>query len=171
MEKYWFIEPVPNPNDGEPPAECRCNICTEITKKEKRLQFKIDTIENHVGKVYKKEIIDGVKKSMLTWKTKENCLHIRNAEIYELQQQIWEKRSAVKGSIEDFIGKATEVQNVGKVVQLGVVFYIFSRGRPMKDYPSMTALLHFLKTRNYPNSHWSVNSGWEWTRCLAQIEK
>ena len=90
---------------------------------------------------------------MLTWKTKENCLHIRNAEIYELHQQIREKRSTVKGSIEDFIGKATEVQNLGKVVQLGVVFYILSRGRPMTDYPSMTALLHFLKTRNYPNSH------------------
>ena len=90
---------------------------------------------------------------MLTWKTKENCLHIRNAEIYELHQQIWDKHSAVKGSIEDFIGKATEVQNMGKLFQLGVVFYILSRGRPMMDYPSMTALLHFLKTQNYPNSH------------------
>ena len=66
VEKYWFIEPVPNPNDGEPPTECRCKICTEITKKEKRLQLKIDTIEKHVGKVYKKETIDGVEKSMLT---------------------------------------------------------------------------------------------------------
>ena len=102
--------------------------------------------------------------------TNENCLHIKNAEIYELHQQIWEKHSTIKGSIEDFIGKATEVQNMGKVVQLGVVFYILSRGRPMMGYPSMTVLLHFLKTRNYPNSHWSVNNGWEWAKYLAQVE-
>ena len=55
-----------NPIDGEPIIECRCKICIEITKKEKRLQLKLDTIENHVGKVYKKETIDGVEKSMLT---------------------------------------------------------------------------------------------------------
>ena len=84
VEKYWFIEPVPNPTDGEPPNECRRKICTEITKKEKRLQLKIDTIEKHVSKVYKKETIDGVEKSVLTWKTKDNYVHIRNAEIYEL---------------------------------------------------------------------------------------
>lgn len=167
VEKYWFIEPVPNPIDGAPPTECRCKICTEIAKKEKRLQLKIDTIEKHVGKVYKKETIDGVEKSVVTWKTKDNCLLIRNAEIYELHQQLRDKRSAVKGSIEDLIGKATKVENMGKVVQLSVVFYLLSRGRPMTDYPSIPTLLHFLKTQNYPNSHWSVNSGWEWARCLA----
>ena len=82
---------------------------------------------------------------MLTWKTKENYLHIRNAEIYELHQQLQERQSVVKGSIEDFIGKAMEVQNMGKVVQLSVVFYILSRGCPMMDYPSITTLLHFFK--------------------------
>ena len=84
MEKYCFIEPVANPINGEPPIEYRCKICIEITKKEKRLQLKIDTIEKHIGKVYKKETIDGVEKSMITWKKRENCLHIRNAKIYEL---------------------------------------------------------------------------------------
>ena len=98
-------------------------------------------------------------------------MHIRNAEIYELHQKIWEKHSAVKGSIEDFIGKATKVQNMGKIVQLGVVFYILSRGCPMTDYPLMISLFHFLKTQNYSNSHWSVKNRWEWARCLAQVEK
>ena len=148
-----------NPTNGEPPVECRCNIFIEITKKEKRLQLKIDTVEKYVNKFYKKETINGFEKSLLTWETKDNYLHIRNLKIYELHQQIREKRFAVKGSIEDFIGKATEVQNMGKVVQLGVIFYILSRGCRMMDYPLITALLHFLKTRNYPNSHWSVNSG------------
>ena len=71
--------------------------------------------------------------------TYQECQNIR------VTLEITGKRSTVKGSIEDFIGKATEVQNMGKVVQLSVVFYILSRGCPMMDYPSITALLHFLK--------------------------
>ena len=109
VEKYWFIEPVPNPIDGEPPIECRCKICIEITKKEKRLQLKLDTIKNHVGKVYKKKTIDRVEKFVLTQKKKDNYLHIRNAKIYELHQQLQEKCFAVKGSIEYFIVKEMEV--------------------------------------------------------------
>ena len=105
-----------NPINDESPVECRCKICIEITKKEKRLELKIDTIEKHVNKFYKKETIDGVKKSMLTWKTKDNCLHIRNAEIYELHQQLWEKHYVVKGFIEDFLRKAMEEENLGKVI-------------------------------------------------------
>lgn len=60
---------------------------------------------------------------------------------------------------------------MGKIVQLSVVFYILSRGHPMTDFPSIPTLLHFLKTQNYLNSHWSVNIRWEWARCLAQVEK
>ena len=60
--KYPFIEPVCNPKEGEPVIECKCTICTRINKKEKRLQLKIDTIENHIGKIYEKKIIDGVEK-------------------------------------------------------------------------------------------------------------
>ena len=37
--KYPFIEPIRNPQEGEPPVECRCMICTRINKKEKRLQL------------------------------------------------------------------------------------------------------------------------------------
>ena len=81
-----MFEPLANPIDVEPPVECRCKICIDITKKEKRLHLKLDTIEKHVAKVYKKETIDGVKKSMLTWKKKDNCLHIRNVKIYKLHK-------------------------------------------------------------------------------------
>ena len=68
-----------NPIYGEPLVECRSKICTEITKKEKRLHLKLDSIEKNVGKVYKKETIDGVEKPVVTWKMKDNCLHTRNA--------------------------------------------------------------------------------------------
>lgn len=40
----------------------------------------------------------------------------------------------------------------------------------MIDYPEMSGLLHFLKVPNYPVSHWSINSGWEWASCNAQVE-
>ena len=86
--KYPFIEPVRNPKEGEPPIECRCTICTRINKKEKRLQLKINTIEKHMGKAYEKKIIDGVAKSIIRWKTKEECQHIKNAKILEYQEKI-----------------------------------------------------------------------------------
>ena len=77
------------------------------------------------------------------------------------------KPGEVKGSIEACFGKALEVELMGKFVQLSVVFNILSKGHPMIDYPSLSALLHFLKVCNYPNSHWLVNNGWEWASCLA----
>ena len=49
-------------------------------------------------------------------KMKENYLHIKNVELYELHKQLHLKRSTPKGSIEDFIGKAMEMENMGKVV-------------------------------------------------------
>lgn len=52
VAKYPFIEPVPN-ND-EQPTECRCKICSWKTKREKKMQLKLDTIEKHIGKVYEK---------------------------------------------------------------------------------------------------------------------
>lgn len=83
VSKYPFIELVDNPIEGEPLVECRCKICSEINKKEKRLQLKIDTIEKHMGKVYEKKTIDGVQKLVIRWKTKEESQHVRNAELYE----------------------------------------------------------------------------------------
>lgn len=41
----------------------------------------------------------------------------------------------------------------------------------MTDLPSNSGLLHFLKVPNYPNRHWSVNSGWEQAICLAEVDK
>ena len=40
----------------------------------------------------------------------------------------------------------------------------------MTDYLEMSGLLHFLKVPNYPVSHWSINSGWEWASCIVQLE-
>ena len=128
-------------------------ICTRTNKKEKRLQLKIDTIEKHMGKVYEKKIIDGVAKSIIRWKTKEECQHIKNAEILEYQEKIQMKPTEVKGSMESLIGKAMEVEEKAKVFQSSVVFYILSKGHPMIDYPSLSSLLHFAKFCYYAMSH------------------
>ena len=52
VAKYQFIELVTN-ND-EPPTKCRCTICTQKTKRGKKLQLKLVNTEEHIGKVYEK---------------------------------------------------------------------------------------------------------------------
>ena len=41
----------------------------------------------------------------------------------------------------------------------------------MKNYPSLSSLLHFAKVHYYARSHWSVNSGWEWASYLGEVVK
>ena len=103
--KYPFIEPVPNLIEGEPLAECRCKICSMINKKEKRLQLKLDSIEKHIAKFYKREKIDGVGKLVVVWKMVDTCLHVKNAEIFNYQEKIKMKLAKVKGSIESYLGR------------------------------------------------------------------
>ena len=118
-----------------------------------RLSLKIDTIEKHMGKFYGKKIIDGEEKSFIRWKTKEECQHIKNAKIIEYQEKIHMNPTEVKGSMESLIGKAMEVEEKAKVLQLSVVFYILSKGHLMIDYPSLSILLHFAKFCYYARSH------------------
>ena len=69
--------------------------------------------------------------------------------------------------MEYFFRKAMEVQEMGKVIQLSVVFYILSKGHPMIEYPSLNSLLHFAKVHYYARSHWLIKNGWEWESYLA----
>ena len=73
--------------------------------------------------------------------------------------------------MESLIGKAMKVQEMGKVLQLRVVFYILRKGCAMIDYPSLSSLLHFAKVCYDVRSHWSVNNRWEWASCLVEVEK
>ena len=135
------------------------------------MQLKLDTIEKHVGKIYETSTVDGKEIKVVRYKTKEQCQHKRNiAEEYYMFQKFQMKPGEVQGSINAFFAKSSEVEECGKVVQLSNVFHILSRGRAMTDYLEMSGLLHFLKVPNYPISHWSINSGWEWASCIAQVE-
>ena len=35
----------------------------------------------------------------------------------------------------------------------------------------MTKYLYFIQATNFPSSQWSLSSGWEWGKYLAQVEK
>lgn len=135
------------------------------------LELKISTIEKHIGKVYKKQIIDGKEQSIVWWKSKEECLHVRYAMDYEEHYQKMSKIATCKGTLEAQFGKAMEAANLSKTIQMIVVFHILSRGHPMIDYPKYSSLLSYLNVPHYPYSHWSINPGWEWENCLVAVEK
>lgn len=124
-----------------------------------------------MGEVYEKKIVDGKKKLVTRWNTKEECQHVKNAKIFKFQEKIQTNPSEVKGPIKYLLGKAMEVEEMGKYFQLSVVFYILSKGCAMTDYPSLSTLLHFLKKNYYLRSHWFVNNGWEWEIFLVEVEK
>lgn len=41
----------------------------------------------------------------------------------------------------------------------------------MNDYPEYKELLSFHGVPNFPNSHWSVSSGWEWATYMSEVIK
>ena len=41
----------------------------------------------------------------------------------------------------------------------------------MKDFPYYKNFISFIEVLNFPSSHWSVMSGSEWEKYLAQVEK
>ena len=41
----------------------------------------------------------------------------------------------------------------------------------MTDYPDYKNFISFLEVSNFPSSHWSITSGWEWEKYITQVEK
>ena len=41
----------------------------------------------------------------------------------------------------------------------------------MTYYSKYKNYVYFLDVSNFPSSHWSITSGWEWAKYLAQVEK
>jgi len=83
VAKYPFIEPI-DPGDGNDPTECKCMICFWATKKEHRMQLKLDTIQKHCGKLYYNKIDEnGQTIKCCRDKTKDECNHLRYKVEYE----------------------------------------------------------------------------------------
>jgi hypothetical protein len=124
--------------------------------------MKLDTIEKHVGKVYENKIVDGKDKSIVRWKSFEECGHVKYADEYNEYLISKQKLEAGGGSITSLFKKT---------IQLSTVFHILSKGHPMTNYPDYMKYLSFLQMPNFPSSHWSLTSGWEWEKYIAQVEK
>ena len=76
-----------------------------------------------------------------------------------------------EGTIKSQFGKMMETHFLSKTIQLSIVFHLLSNGRPMTDYPKMMKYLSFIQVPNFLTSHWSLLSGWERGKYLAQVEK
>jgi hypothetical protein len=70
--KFPFIEPLPPKNEKEK-QKFRCTICSWKLGTPTTFQMKLDTIEKHVGKVYENKIVYGEEKSIVKWKSSEEC--------------------------------------------------------------------------------------------------
>jgi hypothetical protein len=134
-------------------------------------QMKLDTIEKHVGKVYEKKIADGEDKSIVIWKYSEECRHVKYVDEYNEYLISKKQIEAGGGSITSLFEKTMEINLLSKTIQLRTVFHILSKGCPMKNYPDCMKFISFLQMTNFPYSHWSLTSGWEWEKYLAQVEK
>jgi hypothetical protein len=168
VSKFPFIDPLPPKNEKEKP-KVRCNICSWKLGTPMTFQMKLDTIEKHVGKVYEKKIVDGKEKSIVRWKSSEECRHVKYADEYNEYLIIKKKLEAGGGIITSLFEKTMEINLLSKTIQLSTIFHILSKGRPMTDYLDYMKYLSFLQMPNFPSSHWSLTSGWEWAKYLAKV--
>ena len=75
------------------------------------------------------------------------------------------------GTITSQFGKMMKTNLLLKTIQLSNAFHILSNGCPMRDYPKYNKYIYFIQVPNFPSSHWSLSSGWEWGKYIAQVEK
>lgn len=169
VSRFPFIEPIPPTNKNETSREVKCISCSWKLGKVVKLQMKLDTIEKHVGKVYDKKTGNDEKKSTARWKS--DSRHLQYEEEYNKYLINKRKLDESGGTITSQFGKMMEKNLLSKSIQLSTVFHILSNGRPMTDYPKMMKYLSFIQVPNFPSSHWSLTSGWEWGKYLAQVEK
>jgi len=168
LSSFPFIEEIPSTNEDL--REVKCLACSWKSCKVVKFQMKLDTVQKHAGKVYEKKIVNGKEKSIFRWKSLEECRHSQCVEEYKKYLINKKKLEASGGTIISQFEKTMERSLLSKTIQLSIVFHILSKGRPMTDYPDQMKFLSFLHVPNFPSSHWSVTSGWEWARYLAQVE-
>ena len=124
-----------------------------------------------MGNIYVNQIENGEEKSIPKWKSSEECRHVKYQEEYNKYPISKSKLEASGGTIAYLFGKTMKINLLSKTMQLSTVFHILSRGLPMTDYLDYKNYVSFLDVSNFPSSHWSVMSGWEWGKYLAQVEK
>jgi len=174
VSHFPFIEPLsPIVQTGSKVVrEAKCLVCSWKQGRDVHLQLKIDTIEKHVGKIYEKKILNDKETCTVRWKTTNKYKHICYSQLYEKHLEDESSKSERRGGpISQVFDNAMTKYLQSKVVQLSTIFSIMMRGRPMNDYPEYKKLLSFHEVPNFPNSHWSVSSGWEWATYMSEVIK
>ena len=69
VSSFPFIEEIFPTNEDL--REVKFIVCSWKSCKVVKFQMKLDTIQKHVGKVYKKKIVNGKEKSIVRWKSFE----------------------------------------------------------------------------------------------------
>ena len=106
------------------------------------------------------------------WKTANECKHISYSQLYEKHLESESSKSERRGGpISQVFDNAMTKSLQSKVFQLSTIFSIMMRGWPMNDYPEYKELLSFHGVPNFPNSHWSISSGWEWATYMSEVIK
>ena len=135
-----------------------------------KLQTKLVTIEKHVGKVYDKKAANYENKYTTRWKYLSQCQHLQFEEEYNKLLLNKKKLDESGGTITSQFGMMMETNLLSKTIQFSTVFHLLSNGHPMTDYPKMMKYLSFIQVPKFPSSHWSLSSGWERGKYLAQVE-
>ena len=73
VSSFPFIKEIPHTNENKVSRQVRCIACSWKTQKEVKFQMKLDTVQKHAGKVYEKKIVNGKEKSIVRWKSSEEC--------------------------------------------------------------------------------------------------
>ena len=77
--------------------------------------MKLDTIENHAGKMHVKKIVNGEKKTIIKWKSLEECLHVKYEDDYNKYFLSKINLEASEGTITSLFGKTMEIIVLSKM--------------------------------------------------------
>ena len=120
--------------------------------------------------MYDKKTANDENKSTARWKYVSECRHLQFEVEYNEFLLNKKKLEESGGTIKYQFGKMMGKNLLLKIIQLSTIFQLLSNGHPMTYYPKMTKYLSFIQVPNFPSSHWSLSSGWEWGKYLAQVE-
>ena len=78
--------------------------------------MKVDTVQKHAGKVYEKKIVNGKEKSIVRWKSLEECQHMQCVEEYKKYLISKKKLEASGGTIISQFEKTMERSLLSKTL-------------------------------------------------------
>lgn len=158
--EYWWLENVPG-NDGK----LNCKVCSFVEKGLHLLDKKLDTIQKHEGKKYKKETVGDEVISHVVWSKKNT--HKANELKYLAAMQETEPQKRVDAYLDDM----SQTLFMSKRIQFVTLLHLLSRGKPMLDYEAQKSVYQLLEVQRCPRKHWSDNAGWEIVECMDSILK